>query len=710
MQDTEIPKGADYKITPQTPEDKERLNPDDSQIPQYRIQINLTDDQKKRLEEQFVMEFTALKDERKSEGLEAIWKQSDAQYDGEMQANKTIPFNLHVHQSKIKVDAIKRACKEAFLDSDPRVDISPRPDSSRKDGYQVAKRQAEFIDYAMDEEIHLDEPFDKIIACAAKKYVGIGKLCWAYRVEKRKKEESYEGKNIPTEIVGGRVMVKNEGLQQFLSAYPDAMQKYKSYVKRLLEEKTIDIVVNYNDPVENNAKLSQVKIEDFYVKNSTLYNEGLRTAHCVCERQSYTYWDLKKKQDAGEFEDIEALYNTSKEAGVTTAAEDYQTAEYDIIEATMYFALDGKEEVKIKAWFGEEKECLLGAILYPYYAFDIDYIGFWMELNEYGFYGKAKSVMSNLKDSNLAQNVLLNLMLYGLYVRNLITPIVKEGSQVVDMLQDKTWTPGSPLVLDDLTDDVNKGIGFVQWPNQDLNSYMALNELLRRGDSDVTKVSDLTSGRESVIDPNAPASKTLALLEQSGLGIKEYIRTLVPSFNILCTMILQIYYQMSQEGHKYKLRRKSEGVTGTDPFESISRDEMVMKTNVQARASSFVFEKANEKREAVAALSMVNSSPYLVSQPQVLFEAIKIVMETMGTKWANLSDKILDPQAFQKHQMEVAMQAVQQVIQKAKQEQEVTGVAPAIVPQDMSRAVTQAQAESFNPKLAEERMKAENKK
>ena len=702
MKTDEIPKGQDYSIRSQDSKEKERLNPPEDEIPSYRIQLNLSEDQKKRLEAQFKMEFDALKDERKAEGLEQAWKERDAQYDGEMQANKTIPFNLHVHQSKIKTDVIKRACKEAFLDSDPRIDISPRPDSSRKDGYQVAKRQAEFLDYAMDDEIHMDEPFDKIIACSAKKFVGIGKLAWAYRMEKRKREESYEGKNIPVEVVNGRVMVKNEGLEQFLSAYPDGMEKYKSYVKRLLDEKTIDIVVNYNDTVENNAKVSYVKVEDFYVKNSTLYNEGLRTAHCVCERQSYTYWDLKKKQDAGEFENIEALYNTTKEDGGTVPAENYQTAEYDIIEATMYFSIDGKDEdVKVKAWFGEEKECNLGAILYPYYAFDIDYIGFWMELNDYGFYGKAKSVMSNLRDSNLAQNILLNLMLYGLYIRDSLTPIAKEGSQIADMFLDKTWEIGKPLIVDELTDDVNKGCGFVQWPAQDINGYMALNELLRRNDSDVTKVSDLTSGRESVVDPNAPAAKTLALLEQSGLGVKEYIRTLVPSFNILCTMILQIYYQMSQDKRKYKLRRKAETVTGTDPFQSISRDEMIVKTVVQARASSFVFEKANEKREAIAANQIVQSNPYLLTQPEVLFESLKITLETLGQKWANLSDKILDPEKFKKHQIDVAIQAIQQLAAQAKQAKEVTRVAPNIQPQDAADAVTKAQAVDFNPKLAE---------
>jgi hypothetical protein len=699
----ELKSGEDYKIRPQTPEEKERLNPEDSEIPSYRIQLKLNEEQKKRLIKQFYMEFNAIKAERERLGLEKKWKERDAQYDGEMAENKTIPFNLHVHQSKIKIDAIKRAIKEAVLDSDPIVDVSPRPDSGRKDGYKIAQAQTEFIDYAMDEEIKPDAALDKIISCCLKKFVGIGKLSWSYRQEKRKREECYEGKNIPVEVVNGRIMVKNEGLEQFLSAYPDGMDRYKGYVKRLLEEKKIEIVVNYNDTVENNAKIKQVKIEDFFVRNSTEYNEGLRTTHCIAEREVYSYWDLKKKEDNEEFEDIEALFNTSLKDGEVVAEEDYQVRDYNALEATMYFALnEGDEEIKVKAWFGEDKECLLGAILYPYYAFDIDYVGFWVELNERGFYGDAMSVMYNLRDSNLAQNVLLNLMLYGLYIRNSITPIAKEGSEVANMFLEKSWTAGVPLIVDELTDDVNKGLGFVQWPSIDMNSYMAMNEMLRRDDSDVTKVSDLTSGRESVVDPTAPASKTIALLQQSGLGVKEYLRTFIPSFNILCTMILQIYYQMSQEGKKYKIRPKAEGVTGGDPFSSISRDQMIVKTNVQARASSFVFDKINEKQEAVAANQLIMTSPYCLTQPAILHESLKTTLETFGARWKNLADKLLNPEEFQKQQMQIAMEAIQALMQQAQQAKEVTGVAPKVGPEEMAGAVTKAQAVAYNPQLAEE--------
>lgn len=689
---------SDYVLRNQTPEERKRLDTTED-VPEYRIDIELNDEQEKRLNKMAFLHLEALENERTTNGLAAKWKERDAQYDGELEANKAIPFNLHLHQSKIKVDAICRAIKEAFMDVEPIVDVSPRPDMERKDGREVCDRQAEFIDYAMDEEIKPEAAFDKIAKCAVKKFVGIGKLCWSYRRERRKREESYEG--------------TPEGLEQFLNTYPEAKDPtskefllYKHYIRKIMSGQRVDIVAHYKDTINNNPELKYIKIEDFWVRNNCNYWEGLRTEHFIAEDQKYTYWELKQKQDDGEFKNIEQLFSANKDDAEKTKDDgqslDYMVKEYDVVECTMYFKLDeaDDEEVKIKAWFGRDKKVFLGCILYPYYSIDIDYIPFFPTLNEHGFYGDARSIMYELRDSNIAMDVLLNLALYGLYLRNTLTPIVFEGSQVEQAMSDKTWDPTQPLVLDELTDDVRKGIDFVQWPNLDMNSTLTLIEMLRRDQSDTSKVSDLTTGRESQLDPSAPAAKTMALLEQSGLGIKEYIRTMLPSFNTFCSMILQIYYQMSQEdGRKYKIRRKSEGVTGVDPFKNISRDEMLARTTIEARAAAFVFDKVNEKIEATAGVNMSMTHPYLQQQPEVGYRALQIWFQTMGGRWKALSETLPSPEEFKKQQLLTAIMVVQEVLGQGEAHMKATGVAPKLDPNAIAAAITKKQAEAFNPSL-----------
>jgi len=697
-----LKEGQDVAIRKQTPEERKRLDTTE-EIPEYRISLKLNETQKQALTDQVFLEFDALKREREELGLEKKWKELDNQYDGELRKNDMLPFNLHVQQSKIKVDAVVRSICQAFLESEPIVDISPRPDMGRKDGHEVAQRQTEFIDYSMDEEVKPEASLSKIAKSAVTKFVGIGKLCWAYRREKRRREESYEGENKVIGQAGGQLITDNEGLRQFLSVYPDAMETQKGLVKQLLEEKKINIVVEYRDTIENNPELKHVKLENFYVKNSTEYWNGLRTAHCTVERQNYTYWELKKKQDNGEFENIEALFNQDKKDGEQGQAEDYKTADYDVLEVTTYFSMkDGEGEIKIKAWFGEDKKTFLGAILYPYYAYDIDYIPFYVTLNEDGFFGGAKSVMADLRDSNIAQDVLLNLLLTGQLARNTMTPIVEAGSETESLLLEHKWGFGKPIPVDGLTDDVNKAIGFVQFPPVDMNANMTIMEFLQKIDSDVTRVSDLqASGSTSNLDPSAPASKTIALLQQSGIGIKDYIRTFLPSFNIFCTMLLQLYYQMSQEGKEYKIRRKSETVTGGDVFGQITRDQMMARTNIQARASAFVFDKVGEKNEAMAGYQIVTTNPYLMQNPTAQYEALKLMLQSLGGRWKNLADKLPSPEDFKKQQMGVAVKAMQMLLQKASEYQQNTGTEPELNPEMMGDMVTKAQAESFNPALAQ---------
>ena len=691
----EIPEGSDYIIRPQTSEEKERLD-NDEEIPQYRIQLNLTKEQEDRLTEQVFLELEAIEDERKTLGLEAKWAERDAQYDGEMTPNNAIPFNLHMHQSKIKVDAICRATKEAIFDVEGLVDVSPRPEMQRKDGQQVAERQAEFIDYAIDEEIKPEVEYDKIIKSAAKKFVGIGRLCWSYRREKRKREETYEGA---------------EGLQQFLQTYTETkdpttpeFQKYKNYIRKLISGKRVDLVVKYRDVIDNNPEMKYVKVEDFFVRNKCNYWKGLRTEHFVGEREEYTYWDLEKKQREDEFKNVEQLWADENATDDTTGrSKEYVTKDYEVIRATTYFKLneEDEEEVKLVGWFGKDKKIFLGAILYPFYAFDTDYIPHYMTLNDKGFFGNAESIMYEMRDTNIALDVLTNLYLYSIYVRHLVTPIVEEGSQIESMFMDKTWRPGDPLVVDDLTDDVNKRVGFVQWPSVDMNSGISMMEILRRDQGDVTRVSELTTGRESALDPTAPASKTLALLEQAGLGIKEYLRTFIPSFNIFCTMLLGLYYQMSQEGRKYRVSRKAEGVTGTDPFVSISRDEMIAKTSVQARASAFVFDKINEKREAAAGLNIVQTNPYTMRQPRIQYQALVITLKTLGGQWKSLAEKMPSPEEFDQQQQQVAVEAMKQLLAERAKNSQITGVPPEVPNiQESADAITNAQAVDYNPALA----------
>lgn len=676
-------------------------------IPQYKIKQALTDEQKERLSSQFKQEFEALQTERKELGLEAKWASLDRQYDGELKPNKKLTFNLHCQQSKVKEDAIVRALNEAFLDSDPIVDVSPRPEMQKQDGQEVCDAQAQFIDYEMDENIRPASSFVLINHSAVRKYVGIGKLEWDYKKERRKREEVYDGKFEPVIQNGqpvidprsNRPLMENKALKEFEANYPDAKERYASLYNQIASGKRVSIVVEYMDTLANNAKLRYVKLQDFWVANSTKGLSGLKNAHLVVERQTYRWHELEAKEKNEEFENIDQV----------GTGEDREIKEYSVYEATTYFRMnDGdKEETKIKAWFAEtspkEKQnenvkdyVLLGCILYPYFSFDIDYLPFWVKLNDEGFFGGAKSVIMDLRDSNIAQDAILNLMLDGSYKRNILTPIVREGSEIEQQFIENKWIDGKPISIDQNYDDVNKGIGFVQYPQQNFAELVGISQILKKLDSDVTGVTDLMTGRESQSDPRAPATKTIALLNQSGINIKDYIRTYLPSFNEFVSNILGLYYQMSQEGRKFKVGRHSAQVTGQNPFATISRDSMIARTNVQARAASFAFDKNNEKQENMLALQMILTNPYLMRNPQVVYEATKLALSSQSPLWKNFAQsKLPSPEEFNKQMQEVAFKAIMAVM---SQQQQATGIpGGGMTPEQGAGIAEQAQAEVMMP-------------
>lgn len=699
----DIPVDADYAMRRQTPEEKSKW--ENVEVPEYKVKLDLTEEQRDRLKKQVFLEFEALKDEREQLKLEKKWEERDAQYDGQLAPIQNIEFSIDVRESKIKVDSIVRALKEALLpEGGDIIDVSTRPDMGRKDGFEVAERQQQFIDFAMDEEIKPEMAIEKIAKSAAKKYVGIGKLCWAYNQQVRRREEHWEGKLTPVGMApDGSPILDNEGLRNFLSMYPDAPKRYPAQVKALMEGKAVDIVVQYKETISNNPVLKYIKLEDFYVRNCCDYNVGLNNEHLIVERQQYSYWELKKLEEAGDFENVDALWTSE---GITDGSDNHKTRVYDVLEMTTYFQADDKgDATKIKCWFSEEKKEFLGAIIYPYYSIDCDYIGFWLAFNDKGFYGDAESIMFDLRDTHIAQDSLISLMLHSIYIRNIITPIVKEGSEVEQMFLDKQFRNGRPLPVDELTDDVSRALGFVQYPPTDTNGGLVLLEKMKRIGSDVSRVSDLVSGGESELDPTAPAQKTIAMLQQSGVGIKDYIRTFLPSFNLFATNLLQLYYQMSTEDRAYRVRSKSKQVTGKDVFQSIRREDMVARTVVQSRAAAFAFDKVNEKREAMAAYQLIMGNPYTARQPMVQYKALKTFLSTFGGRWKNLVDDVLEsPEEFEQRQMQVAMQAIQMLFKQAQQQAQTTGIAPdpRQVMAQAPEAITKAQALDFNPALAEE--------
>jgi len=209
------------------------------------------------------------------------------------------------------------------------------------------------------------------------------------------------------------------------------------------------------------------------------------------------------------------------------------------------------------------------------------------------------------------------------------------------------------------------------------------------------------SGNETPFDPNAPASKTMALLKMAGISVDEYIATMTPSFNQIAYVLLQIYYQMSTEGRKYAIR--PDRVVGDNPFGEMSRNDMIARTNIQAQAYAYDFDKLEAKKEDFALWQIFRADPVVNSNPEAVYNMARVIVKGWSPKWNNNVNKVLPPlKQFRQQQMMVAMQAVALYVQAVVQESQATGIAPKFDVRKLIAMVAQAQKESVTPASPEE--------
>ena len=200
---------------------------------------------------------------------------------------------------------------------------------------------------------------------------------------------------------------------------------------------------------------------------------------------------------------------------------------------------------------------------------------------------------------------------------------------------------------------------------------------LAKQDDDRTGISSLTTGKESPTDPTAPAAKTAMLLQQSGINVSDYINCLLPSFNRIGEIILQMTYQMSRKSKSYRQRQMQGKVVGGEIFGEISRDDMIAKTNIQSRAAGFDFDKINEKRENLALFQLMYPilSQTGLGSPEAVYTLARTLVQSWSPLWKNKVDQIIiDPAQFQQEQLKIAVQALVVYIQQLQNQAKVTGV------------------------------------
>ncbi len=691
--------------------DATEKSPGDLEIPQYKEQVDYSDETIERLKTEVFEHFDHLKSQRESEGLDSDWDSLDAQFDGQMEDTTGQEFNLDTAVTKIKVNSLVGLSAKAFNESEPRFEIELTPESIREGREQLAEMQTEYLDYVFDVDVKIQSPLRKALHQATNLDVGIIKEIYEYATKRRKREEHYSGETVEDPETGEK---KQPGLLAFIQEYPNSQELGDAnhvFYKQLKAGKEIDIVAEFDQVYYNNPKPFFVDCRDFYVDQDTEGYAGLCNSQFYCERLHKKWWNLKQMERSGDLINVDELKNSPADSnGKVEQVKDYRTRPYKVLECVYWFnevkgSEDPDDEARIVCWFSEENKKYLGAIYYPYYEVDSYHIPFYIKDDKPGFYKGGLS--RDLTDSHLAQNAILNFMLTGAWIENTITPIIREGSSIAEQFIEKRWTHGVPIEIPEEADSINSEIDFLKTSPMNTNELMNVLLFLGRIDDDQSRISSLKSGKETPLDPNAPASKVALLLRESGVAIEDYISILVPSFSLIGDITLKLINQMARGGRKFKQKRRAREVTGRlgndetgkfDIFSTITPDQMRAKTVIKSRAAGFSFDKENEKRENLALYQVLRGEAAVVNNPEAIYQLVRTLIKSWGPEWKIKVDKVWPtPEEFQEGQLEAGVAALQVYMQQLAQQRETTGVDPEVNAQDFLALAQQLKVAQLTP-------------
>lgn len=634
---------------------KQEKKQEEQMLPAYFKPIDdLTPADEERIIEEIWDEWNEIEQERAQSNREGTWDSLLNQYKSKMAENEDRQFNLSRPTTKIKIRGISRLMHRALFESDPIYTVVPRPEFHREGGQDVADKQTDFLDYKMDVELPFKQVKRKVINSACIYGVGIEKMFHKIERRKRKRSETWKGNPIVMldRRTGAEVII-NKSLERLLAKYPDLPD---SYIKDMQEGKEIHFEVDYMETVKNDPLPKMVDIRNFYVRESCEGYDGLCDQLLIGEKVEYSWWELKRMERRGIFKNIDRIKFETNDNGKLTAnvREGYKNKEYTIRECTYQAKLkdNDEEETKCVFWIEEETKTLIGTSYYPWDGLDCIYNPHYVLNEEDGFY--QPGIAEDLTDLNIAENLFLNFGLEGAWLSNMVTPITPRGSDIDQQFLTKDWAHGLPLNA-----EPDEQVDFLQkyMKPTNLRDVIVILQTIAKASDDVSGYSQLLTGRESELDPRAPASKTIALMQRSGINIRDYIKCLLPAFNRTAEMLLQMYYQISQEGRAYKMR--PERITGEQNlFSQIKREEMIARTNIEAKASSFDFDKINERKQDLALYQVVRQELLIAKNPQAVHMLLKNLIKGWSPKWRNIGEQLLPPlQELQQKEMGVALQA-----------------------------------------------------
>ena len=548
------------------------------------------------------------------------------------------------------VDACISQTEEAFEDVDPKWVIETPPN---KDLIPVRDIQEKILDYYSDAEMEDTDTWTKVYHDSF--LLGNSWLCMVFK----------------REFVRVRDLREYATINEFRRDFPDNFLDYPRHLEKLARGQTIKLVVEYDQEVCRSSKPEYAEWEDIYVPLATEGLTGMLKARIIARRVWMRYSEIAQLEDEGDYRSgvSEALRQKILPNGSPSDEIDpeYMKKDFETFEVQYFVDIDD-DGVEERCLFNIEKEhkLCLRDIRYPYNHNRPYIIPYYIQKSRKGMY--QPGLGEKLQELNIAANALVNHILNASIIANSLSLKVRSGTDAVRALYEHQWYPGSILELMHV-DDVQQ----FTFNTPNLSSLINLFAVIEKFGEDVSGIVNYLLGKESPTDPDAPASKTIALMRKSELKLRRYIKCLKRSNNEAGFQALRLIYQ-------YVPKERIAEILGV-PVEQVRRLQYPLKTITQS--SGFAIERMFEKRDNMQWLGILMKDPLVVQNAVCRIKAYEIVAKDFGSDWDKKLAQIItvadaerekNNEVIQRRKFDIMKQATQQALQQGASEDEAKSV------------------------------------
>lgn len=528
-------------------------------------------------------------------------------------------FRVNYPLTRKKVREVANRIKQAYLDSDPVWGI----DLDDPHMFELAIKLEKALDTAIDHD--LDEEDDLSLAIFEATAHGIGALIptWLYHEERVRQLETWEG-------FDGQTVESLQDMIAFEAKYPNWRDEKELVTlhAQLRKGTRIEREVSATVPVANHPDFQHVEAKRLRVYPHVEGYEGLRSTPLYGYVTTYTRFQLEQlaEQDVIDRDALGRLLGDVTGQGPDDADDaEAQTEEFEVFQGTMRYRL-GADEVptRYKVWYAVKEQVVLRTRFYPWWYHEADLIPFYVRLEDPGFF--KRGVAADVVDEHTVLNVLLNLYLNAIDLANSMRWKAKYRSLGYAHLLSKRWSPHLPAPWKDNPNEIES----LATPTNHLPPILNGFQLMLRQSDESTGTSSLQSGRESPTDPSAPASKTIALLQQVQPNEKDILRSLSPAFRQMGVWTMWLYFQ----GLKLKW------ITELPGGLQIAPDLLPeLAKHLHPRAILFDFDRQGRFERSTGILAMTQKI-LGATRPDVILKMLRIAIQQADPTWARLVDTL----------------------------------------------------------------------